>query len=108
MTRLSDSEIDDALGQLSDWQRSGDALERTIRFPAFMDGIRFVERVAEIAEAADHHPDIDIRYRNVRFGLSTHDVGGLTEKDIALAHAINRALRDGPAGNRAAGAQSPK
>jgi len=57
-----------------------------------MEGIRFIGRVAEMAEAADHHPDIDIRYRNVRFALSTHDEGGLTDKDLQLAADINAAL----------------
>jgi 4a-hydroxytetrahydrobiopterin dehydratase len=90
--RLSDAEIALALTQSPAWVRTGDELERTIRFPEFMDGIRFIERIALLAEAADHHPDIDIRYRNVRFVLSTHDEGGLTEKDVALARQIDEAL----------------
>jgi 4a-hydroxytetrahydrobiopterin dehydratase len=92
VAKLSDAEITQALQSLPEWQRSGDSVERTIRFPEFMDGIRFIGRVAELAEAADHHPDIDIRYRNVRFVLSTHSEGGLTEKDVQLAHQIDKAL----------------
>jgi 4a-hydroxytetrahydrobiopterin dehydratase len=92
MPKLTDTEITRALADLSEWTRSGDTLERTIRFPQFMDGIRFIGRVAEMAEAADHHPDIDIRYRNVRFALSTHSEGGLTEKDVDLARQIDAAL----------------
>ncbi len=92
MARLSDDEIRQGLKEISGWERDGDEIVRTIRFPEFMDGIRFIGRVAELAEAADHHPDIDIRYRNVRFALSTHDEGGLTEKDLRLARQINEAL----------------
>lgn len=92
MALLSDDQIAMALRDLEGWERSGDEIIRTIRFPDFMAGIGFINRVAELAEAADHHPDIDIRYRNVRFALSTHDEGGLTEKDIALASRINQAL----------------
>ena len=92
MTRLSDDAIATGLQDLPGWERNGDEIIRTVRFPEFMDGIRFIERVAALAEAADHHPDIDIRYRNVRFALSTHDEGGLTEKDLQLAAQINAAL----------------
>jgi 4a-hydroxytetrahydrobiopterin dehydratase len=53
--------------------------------------VQFVNRVADLAEAADHHPDIDIRYRKVRLGLTTHDAGGLTTKDFSLARQIDEA-----------------
>lgn len=92
MARLSDDEISRGLQDLPGWERNRDEIARTVRFPEFMDGIRFIGRVAEMAEGADHHPDIDIRYRNVRFALSTHDEGGLTEKDFRLARQINDAL----------------
>lgn len=88
--RLSDVEISQALTRLPSWERSGDTLVRTIQFPAFLDGIHAVDRVAQLAEAADHHPDIDIRYRTVRFVLSTHSEGGLTQKDVDLALQIER------------------
>ena len=92
MPRLSDGDIDTGLREIAGWERNGDEIVRTVRFPEFMDGIRFINLVADMAEAADHHPDIDIRYRNVRFALSTHDQGGLTEKDFELAKQINAAL----------------
>lgn len=92
MPLLSEPEIGQALSELPGWVRAGNAIARTVRFPEFMAGIQFINRVAEMAEAADHHPDIDIRYRNVTFALSTHDQGGLTEKDVALARQINEAL----------------
>ena len=92
MARLSDDEIARGLQDLPGWERTGDEIVRTVRFPEFMDGIRFIQRVADMAEAADHHPDMDIRYRNVRFALSTHEAGGLTEKDLELARQISEAL----------------
>ncbi|WP_406232825.1 4a-hydroxytetrahydrobiopterin dehydratase [Nocardia sp. NBC_01009] len=87
---LSDADIDDALSDLPDWQRSGDTITRTIKAPTFLDGIELVRRVADAAEAADHHPDIDIRWRRVTFALSTHSAGGLTGRDMLLAHQIDR------------------
>ena len=92
MVLLNDSELGQALRELDGWEREGDVIVRTVRFPDFMAGIQFINRVAAMAEAADHHPDIDIRYRNIKFALSTHDQGGLTEKDVALARQINQAF----------------
>src|SRR4051794_6203684 len=92
VARLSEQEITTALPDLPDWTRFGNTIGRTIRFPDFMSGIEFVKKVAELAEEADHHPDIDIRYRNIRFELSTHDAGGLTERDFALARRIDQEL----------------
>ena len=92
MTRLTDEQIESALRGLPGWERAGDELIRTVEFPEFIAGIGFVHRVAELAEAADHHPDIDIRYRNVRFTLSTHSEEGVTEKDVQLAQQINDLL----------------
>src|SRR5690348_6198160 len=63
--RLSDLEIQRALGSLPGWSRRGDALTKTFSFPRFTDGIDFVVRIAQRAEAANHHPDIDIRYTKV-------------------------------------------
>ena len=65
------------------------AITRTYELPTFPAAIRFVDWVAELAEAADHHPDIDIRYSKVTLTLSTHDAGGLTENDFALARQID-------------------
>ena len=89
MALLSEAQIAEALKTLSAWERAGAEIVRTVRFPDFMTGIAAINRIAEVAEAADHHPDIDIRYRNVRFALSTHDEGGLTDKDVRLARQIN-------------------
>jgi len=88
--RLSDLEIQRALGGLPGWSRRGDVLTKTFTFPQFMDGIDFVVRIAKLAEAANHHPDIDIRYTKVTCTLSTHDAGGITVKDLELAGEIER------------------
>ena len=89
-SKLSDLEIQRAFGNLPGWARRGDTLVKTFTFPRFSQGIDFVQRVAREADAADHHPDIDIRFTKVTCTLSTHDAGGITEKDLALAAAIER------------------
>jgi len=90
-SRLSDLEIQRALGSLPGWSRRGDALTKTFTFPKFMDGIDFVVRIAKLADAANHHPDIDIRYTKVLVTLSTHDAGGITQNDLDLAKQIEGA-----------------
>jgi 4a-hydroxytetrahydrobiopterin dehydratase len=92
MDVLSDEQVDAALPELNGWQRAEGTLRRSIKFPSFLAGIDAVRRVAEHAEAQDHHPDIDIRWRTVRFALVTHSEGGITDKDIAMAHDIDRIL----------------
>jgi 4a-hydroxytetrahydrobiopterin dehydratase len=91
MPPLPDDEIAERLTALTGWERSGDQIVTTFELPSFPDAIAFVTRVADRAEAADHHPDLDIRYRKVRVALSTHDAGGITAKDFALAAEIDAA-----------------
>lgn len=86
---LSDDEIAEALTRLPHWKREGDALERTAELGSFPQAIQVVNRVAEIAESVNHHPDIDIRWRTLVFRLSTHSAGGLTENDVSLAGEID-------------------
>ena len=86
--KLSDLEIQRALGGLAGWARRGDALVKTFIFARFADGIAFVDRVAKAADEMDHHPDIDIRYTKVTMVLSTHDAGGITSSDLKLAERI--------------------
>jgi 4a-hydroxytetrahydrobiopterin dehydratase len=86
---LSDIAIQRELGSLTGWSRRGDALTRTYQFRNFVDAMEFVNRVASIAEGANHHPDIDIRYSKVTLTLSTHDAGGITSNDLGLARAID-------------------
>jgi 4a-hydroxytetrahydrobiopterin dehydratase len=88
--RLDAGEVDARLeARHLDWRREGDQLVKEARLATFPDAIAWVGRVAELAEAADHHPDIDIRWRTVLLRLSTHSAGGLTEKDLALAAQID-------------------
>ena len=86
---LDDAAVTAALGDLPGWERDGDAIVRTAKLPSFPAAIGVVDRVAEIAEDRDHHPDIDIRWRTLTFRCSTHSAGGLTDLDVALAAAIS-------------------
>lgn len=95
MRPLSDIEIQRALGALPGWSRKGDVLTRTYQFAAFPDGIEFLRQVADVAEAQAHHPDVDVRYTKLTFNLSTHDAGGITEKDFTLAHAVDAIYDNG-------------
>ena len=92
MAVLSDDEVDAAAATLNGWQRSDGALRRSVTFPSFLDGIEAVRAVAEQAERADHHPDIDIRWRTVTFVLVTHSAGGITDQDVQMARAIDQLL----------------
>ena len=88
MSPLSDIEIQRALGALPGWARRGDTLTKTYHFATFPDAIDFIARVADVAESMNHHPDIDIRYTKLHFHLSSHDVKGITSRDLKLAEAI--------------------
>jgi 4a-hydroxytetrahydrobiopterin dehydratase len=89
MAVLTDDQVDAAAKDLNDWARSDGSLRRSVKFPAFLAGIDAVRRVAEHAEAKDHHPDIDIRWRTVTFALVTHSEGGITDKDVQMAKDID-------------------
>lgn len=86
--KLAAHEIAQKLKELNGWQLSGNVIQKQYVFESFMPAIRFVNRVAELAEAADHHPDITINYRKVTMALTTHSAGGLTQNDFALAKQI--------------------
>ena len=85
MPAFSAEEAQARLGTLKGWQIEGGQLVKVFNFRHFRDSLAFVNKVGELAEEAGHHPDIDIRYNNVRLSLSTHDAGGLTVKDFDLA-----------------------
>jgi 4a-hydroxytetrahydrobiopterin dehydratase len=89
MSALSEDEIRDGLRSLTGWTYSANALHKEFQFEDFMSAIAFVNRVAAAAEAAQHHPDMDIRYSVVSISLSTHSAGGVTAKDFALAARID-------------------
>jgi 4a-hydroxytetrahydrobiopterin dehydratase len=92
MDTLNQEQIEAALGELDGWGFQDDALVRTFRFPDFVHAVDFVERLAEVAEERQHHPDIDIRYNKVTLRLSTHSAGGVTSRDVELAEAVERLL----------------
>jgi len=92
MAVLTDAQVDAAAATLDGWERSDGALRRSVTFGSFLDGIDAVRGVAELAERADHHPDIDIRWRTVNLALATHSEGGITDKDVELARQIDALL----------------
>jgi 4a-hydroxytetrahydrobiopterin dehydratase len=92
---LSAEEVDAALAEQGlRWTREGDELVTSVKLRDFEAALAFVNSVGEAAEAANHHPDIDIRWNTVRLALSTHDAGGLTVLDLALAGVIDRLRPD--------------
>lgn len=82
---LSNEEISRRLPALAEWKLEGKTLQRKYRFGSFRDAIAFVNRVADVAEVHDHHPDILVHYDRVTLVLWTHTAGGVTERDFALA-----------------------
>jgi 4a-hydroxytetrahydrobiopterin dehydratase len=86
---LSDEEVGKALGRLRDWTREEGALVREVELESFPQAIQVVNRVAEIAENDNHHPDIDIRWRTLTFRCATHSEGGITALDASLAEEID-------------------
>ena len=96
MARLSDESVSARLSDLPGWSVTGDekpdgsgrGIEKVFELADFPAAIAFIVRVGFLAEAADHHPDLDVRWRTVRVFLTTHDAGGMTEKDLALAARI--------------------
>jgi 4a-hydroxytetrahydrobiopterin dehydratase len=93
MDVLSDADVQAALAYLPGWGRIANEIEKIFECASFADAIAFVVRIGFLAERANHHPDIDVRWRKVRVALTTHDSGGLTAKDIELAGAIEEAHR---------------
>ncbi len=89
---LSDDQLNDVLPKLPDWIAQDAALVRTVEFSNYAQSIMVVNRVAEIAENDNHHPDIDIRYKSLTFRLSTHSKGGITALDVSLAEEIDGVL----------------
>jgi 4a-hydroxytetrahydrobiopterin dehydratase len=92
MPRLTDAQVTEGLILLPGWRHDGDALVKQFAFPSFADAIAAVTRLAFEAEAADHHPDITIRYRRVTLAYATHSEGGITRKDLDGAAAAERLL----------------
>jgi 4a-hydroxytetrahydrobiopterin dehydratase len=87
--KLDEAKIFPALASVPNWQKRGDAISRTFQFKDFPAAMKFTDAVAQLAEEEWHHPDIDIRWNKVTLALTTHDAGGLTEKDFTLAKKID-------------------
>ena len=90
MPVLTDTEVKQSLGKLKGWKQNGQAIQRVFEFPDFKAAMQFVNKIADAAEQANHHPDIDIRYNKVTLGLVSHDSGGVTERDVRMAEKINQ------------------
>jgi 4a-hydroxytetrahydrobiopterin dehydratase len=92
MNALTPKQVEEHLGTMPGWEIQGGELSRTFKFQDFRAALKFVNQVGELAEKAGHHPDIDIRYNQVRLGLVTHDAGGITAKDFDLAAQADKAV----------------
>lgn len=90
MPKLTPRQIKAALPSVKDWKKNAAVIRRTFQFKDFVAAIDFVNKVAKLAEKANHHPDIDIRWNKVTLHLTTHSAGGLTENDFDLARTIDR------------------
>lgn len=91
MAKLTAAQLEAFLADHEGWASQGEAISKEFAFPGFRAAIAFVNRVAERADAARHHPDIEIHYNRVTISLSTHDADGVTEKDVAAAAEIDTA-----------------
>lgn len=89
---VEEDELNAFLKKLPEWDLEEKTITRVVEFDEYMDGIDFVNAVAEIAEEAGHHPDVDIRWCTIHLSLTTHDVGGLTELDFEVAKKIDTLL----------------
>jgi len=87
--KLNDESIEAWLEGRDGWKRTDDVIRKIFDFPTFRDAIVFVNRLATIADEHEHHPDIDIRYTKIKVALTTHDAGGLTQKDLTVAEQID-------------------
>jgi 4a-hydroxytetrahydrobiopterin dehydratase len=90
MPKLTDAETQDLLQREPAWKLEDGKLVRDWKFKDFISAMEFVNRVAALAEAAAHHPDIDIRYNQVRLGLVSHDAGGITDRDASMAANLSK------------------
>jgi 4a-hydroxytetrahydrobiopterin dehydratase len=92
MAKLTAAEVDAKLKSIPGWKRDGDFIVKAFKFKKFMEGIEFVQKVAEIAEEQEHHPDINVVWTTVTLSIQTHDEGGITSWDLDLASEIEKRL----------------
>jgi len=95
MNTLSEDTVRAALDDFDGWELTGDRIRRELTFPGFREAIDFIGRVADLAEAADHHPELHNVYASVTIELTSHDAGGITERDLTLARAIDDVVEPG-------------
>lgn len=89
-TRLSPTDLQQALGNLPKWSQKGEVIERQFQFKDFLEAMAFVNKIADAAENANHHPDISISYNKVNLALTSHDSGGVTQRDVRMADVIDK------------------
>lgn len=92
MGTLDETTVRAALADLDGWESTGDAIRRELKFDGFRDAIDFIVRIADLADEADHHPELKNVYNNVEVVLTSHDAGGITQRDLDLAAAIDGAV----------------
>jgi 4a-hydroxytetrahydrobiopterin dehydratase len=107
MERMSEDEVRKSLQSVPEWSETGGAIHRTYQFKDFVESMKFVNAIAQAAEADQHHPDILVRWNKVTLTLSTHDAGGITGKDFALAAKAD-GLADGTSVVKSAAASKPR
>ena len=90
MSAMNKEDIRKTLMNMPEWSLAGNAIHRKFSFKSFMPAVSFVNKIAEAAEQANHHPDITISYSQVGISLSTHSESGITQKDFQLAEAIDK------------------
>lgn len=90
--KLSETEVSEAIGKLDGWNFEKDSLKKSVKFENFADALSYVNRVGDVAEAADHHPDITFGWGYAEIKLTTHDRSGVTDVDIAVAAQIDAIL----------------
>lgn len=90
--KMGEGAVKSALEAVPEWNEVGGEIQRTVQFDDFVQAMAFVNKVADAAEAVQHHPDILVRYNKVTLTLSTHDAGGITKRDFEFAERINSLL----------------
>ena len=95
MAKLTDAEVANALPGLPGWTYDGERISKEFTFPRFMEAIAFINRVADAAEAADHHPDLENHYKSVLVSFRSWDAGGVTRRDLRMASATEASVHPG-------------
>jgi 4a-hydroxytetrahydrobiopterin dehydratase len=95
MAKLDDATIEKKLSELPEWKREGQAIVRKHKAKSVRQAVAIIQRIADVAEGANHHPDLTWTWRFLTISFTTHDAGGLTDRDFHLAHVVEDVLADG-------------